>query len=266
MVVSEPPIVHPLLRVRAAARTVSRELAPAMGLGLPALLRHPVWARTGEGGGAGVVVVPGFGGADPAMATLRRWLSRRGYRPSPAGLGLNIGCTAELVGRLERRVEDHAHATGGPVVLVGHSRGGCLGRLVAVRRPDLVRGLAMLGSPVLDPLDAPGATAALNLLVGLSSLGLSSLVGGGLLDEDCLRGACGVTTAAALAAPLHPPAVSIYSRSDGVVGWRSCLDPGAECVEVGSSHAGMGTDPALYAVLSPRLAAWAAGSPVSGAA
>ena len=156
-------------RLRRRARHVGRSVGPAVGLTTPALLRHPVWrTRAVEGGGAGVVVVPGFAGADASMAVLRRWLNRRGYVATGAGLWINLGCTAELVARLERRVEEHAGATGGPVVLVGHSRGGMLARLVAVRRPELVRGLAMLGTPVLNPLDAGGLAALLlPALVGL---------------------------------------------------------------------------------------------------
>jgi hypothetical protein len=52
------------------------------------------------------------------------------------------------------------------------------------------------------------------------------------------------------------PAVAIYSLDDGVVSWESCQDPEAEWVEVASSHTGMATDPAVYAALAPRLAAW----------
>lgn len=238
-------------------RTLAREIGPAAGLGLPGLMRHPVWARADDGAGVGVVVVPGFGGADPSMAVLRQWLDRRGYRPTGAGLGFNLGCTAELVDRLERRVEAHAAETGGPVLVVGHSRGGWLGRMVAVRRPELVRGLAMLGSPVLDPLDTRGvATVSLRLLLRVSALGLR-----GLLTDDCVNGACRDLTAGVLAAPLTVPAVAVYSRMDGVVGWMSCRDPAAEWVEVTSSHGGMGTDPLLYAAIAPRLASWA-GTPV----
>ena len=215
----------PAARLRAVARLIAREIGPVTGVGLPRLARHPVWASVPEGRGVGVVVVPGFGGADPTMAVLRRWLARRGYRP---------------------------------VVLLGHSRGGCLARLVAVRRPDLVGGLAMLGSPVLDPLDARVAVVPIRALVGLAGLGVR-----GLLDADCVRGTCGDTTTVGLAAPVAMPAVSVFSRNDGVVGWRSCRDPAAEWVEVHSSHTGMGTDPELYAVLAPRLARWAAGM-VSG--
>ncbi len=255
MGVDELATTQPWDRLRRTARHLARAVGPAVGLTTPALLRHSVWqARAVDGGGTGVVVVPGFAGVDASMVVLRRWLARRGYAAVGAGLGINIGCSTELTTRLERRVEEHAGATGGPVVLLGHSRGGMLARMVAARRPDIVCGLAMLGSPVLDPLDARGlAKLLLPALVGLSARGVP-----GLLDGDCLTGPCGDSTADGLAAPLRVPAVAIYSREDGVVGWRSCQDPEAEWLEVGSSHTGMGTDPELYAALATRLAAWAA--------
>ncbi len=170
----------------------------------------------------------------------------------PAGLkGASHADNVAHVIDVVRRAGEH-----GPVVLVGHSRGGMLARIVAVRRPDLVRGLAMLGSPVLDPLDAGGlATVVLPAVVRLSALGVR-----GLVDGDCITGPCSTAAATALAAPLPVPAVSIYSRDDGVVGWRSCQDPDAEWVEVACSHTGMGTDPAVYTALARRLAAWAAGT------
>lgn len=240
---------------RSAAVALGRQFGPVLGIGTAALLRHPVWTTdVDEGGGLGVVVVPGFGGADRDMAVLRSWLSRRGYVPIGAGLSLNLGCTADVLALLELRIEEHARATGGPVAVIGHSRGGWLGRLVAVRRPDLVCGLAMLGSPVLDPLDARGFTKkVLGVVLRLSALGVR-----GLLGRDCVEGACRDTTRAGLAAELPVPAVAVYSREDGVVGWRSCRDPAAEWVEVRSTHSGMGTDPALYEALVPRLASWAA--------
>lgn len=246
---------RPRGRVHVLARALAREFGPAVGVGRRALLRHPVWTTTSaEGAGVGVVVVPGFGGSDPTMAVMRRWLARRGYRPVGAGLGLNVGCTAEMLDRLESRVEDHVRATGGPVVLVGHSRGGWLSRLVAVRRPDLVRGLVMFGSPVLDPLDARGlAMLGLRVLVRAAAFGVR-----GVLDSECVGGLCRDTTLAGLAAPLPVPAMAIYSREDGVVGWESCRDPHAEWVEVGSSHSGLGIDPDLYRAMAPRIAGWAA--------
>ncbi len=174
-------------RLRRGVRVVGRSVGPAIGLTLPRLLRSPVWSSaTADAGGVGVIVAPGFAGTDASMAVLRAWFRRLGYRPIGADLRWNVGCSTELVDRLERRVEAHVAATGGPVVLLGHSRGGWLCRLVAVRRPELVRGLIMLGSPVLDPLDAQGwVMLALRMVVGLSDRGVR-----GLLGSDCLSGAC----------------------------------------------------------------------------
>jgi hypothetical protein len=94
----------------------------------------------------------------------------------------------------------------------------------------------------------------LRVLVRLADLGV-----GGLLGTDCLSGSCRDATVLGLTAPLPVPALAVYSRDDGVVGWRSCQDPAAEWVEVRSSHAGMGTDPELYTAVAARLRSWTAG-------
>jgi hypothetical protein len=44
-------------------------------------------------------------------------------------------------------------------------------------------------------------------------------------------------------------AVAIHSRSDGIVDWRSCLDPDAERIEVNSSHVGMAVNSEVYRLL-----------------
>ena len=36
---------------------------------------------------------------------------------------------------------------------------------------------------------------------------------------------------------------AIYSRRDGIVDWRACIDPLARAVEVTASHTGMAFDP-----------------------
>jgi pimeloyl-ACP methyl ester carboxylesterase len=237
------------LLVRENAFTSLREL--------PRLLRHPVWraGRRDDGAGRGVVLVPGFFAGSPSLAVTRRWLRGRGFRPRDAGIGFDVGCTGELVDRLERQIVRHVRDTGGRVVLIGHSRGGGLARLVAVRRPDLVRGLIMLGSPVLDPLGAhPAVLRAARLLARLSAAGLP-----GLITADCLTGACRDDHLAGLAAPLAPevPALAIYSRRDAIVPWRSCLDPSAAHAEVRSTHLGMSLDPDVYTAIEPALTSWA---------
>jgi pimeloyl-ACP methyl ester carboxylesterase len=244
-------VIH---RLRAVA---GEQLFLVMLLGIPALLRHPVWRRVdaGQGAGLGVLLIPGFGFGDRSLALTGAWLRARGYRPAGARIGLNVGCTSTLVTRVERRLEEHAQATGRRVVMLGQSRGGWLGRLVAIRRPDLVRALVMLASPVLDPLGVnPNSVRYARRLARLSALGVPDLV-----DEECFSGECYRTTVDGLAEPLpaEVPALAVYSRRDRTVPWRLCLDRWAECVELRSSHTGMGLDPNLYATLEPRLAKWA---------
>ena len=48
--------------------------------------------------------------------------------------------------------------------------------------------------------------------------------------------------------------VSVYSRTDGVVDCRSCLDPDAEHVEVDASHIGMAVNPGVYRAVAAALA------------
>jgi len=48
--------------------------------------------------------------------------------------------------------------------------------------------------------------------------------------------------------------VSVYSKTDGIVAWKACLDPAAEQVEVRSSHVGMAVHPDVYRVIADSLA------------
>jgi len=60
-----------------------------------------------------------------------------------------------------------------------------------------------------------------------------------------------------LALPIPVPSTSIYSKTDGIVHWQSCMqDEGdmAENVEVRCSHTGMGFDPDVLEIVTDRLA------------
>jgi hypothetical protein len=58
--------------------------------------------------------------------------------------------------------------------------------------------------------------------------------------------------------PVGVPTTHIYSRTDGVVHWESCVDlsggPTVENVEVMGSHVGMGLNADVYRVIADRLA------------
>ncbi len=199
-----------------------------------------------------VVLVPGFLAGDASLAVLGRALRRAGLRTYRSHIHANVGCTREAAERLEGRLEEIARRRGARVQVVGHSLGGMLARGVAARRPDLVAGVVTMGSPVL----APGAhhlalSASVELLVRLSGAGL-----GGLMTSDCVGGACARQSFEENRAPLAAEVsyTALYSRSDGVVDWRACLDPGARVVEVSASHLGMAVDPRVASRVLEALA------------
>ena len=223
-----------------------------IGVETTALLRDPVFRGAGvaDGRGQPVLLVPGFLAGDGSLSLMTRWLRLTGHHTSRAGMRMNVDCGGAAVGRLEERLEALVARQGRRAAIVGQSRGGSLARALAVRRPDLVSGLVTLGTPHLDPL-------AVHPLVRLHVEAVSALgtVGApGLFKRSCLDGDCCADFWDQATAPLEARIgfVSIYSRSDGIVDWRACLAPGAEHVEVDSSHCGMSVSPMAY-----RAVAWA---------
>jgi len=198
------------------------------------------------------VLVPGFIAGDASLALLARHLRRQGHRTFGSGVGANLGCTADMVDRLERRVEQVVAEEGRKVVLIGHSRGGMLAKLVAQRRPDLLEGVIVLSAPVTGSLSvAAHVRKQLEWLFRLNERGLRRVIA-----ADCVTGDCAARIAEQLAQPLAEGLeyVSIYSQYDGIIDWHSCLDPDAELIEVDASHTGMGAHPQVLTVVGRRLA------------
>jgi triacylglycerol lipase len=198
-----------------------------------------------------VFLIPGFMAGDSSLMMLRAWLGRRGHPVASGGMRINADCAERAVARLQGRLEAFASECGERVVLVGQSRGGALARVLAVRNPQLVSGVVMLGSPVRDPLAvAAPVLRTVRWLARLGDLGLP-----GVFSSSCRDGTCCVSFRDDLAVPMPDGvrAVAVHSRSDAIVDWRACLDPHADAVEVDSSHCGMSVHPAVYRVLDGLL-------------
>jgi pimeloyl-ACP methyl ester carboxylesterase len=194
-----------------------------------------------------VMLIPGFMAGDSSLTVMRSWLRRGGHEVLMSGMRINAGCAERIVSRMQEQLVAFAEIHGQPVVLIGQSRGGTLARSLAVREPHSVAGLVMLGSPVVDPFAvSPRVLRTVKLMAKLGDLGLS-----GVFSSDCADGGCCEAFWRDMAAPLaeHIDAIAVFSRSDGIVDWRSCLDPCARHVEVRSSHCGMSVHPAVYGVL-----------------
>ena len=98
-------------------------------------------------------------------------------------------------------------------------------------------GVVALGAPNRDQLAIHPLLWAQALVLGLGgSLGVR-----GLLRFTCAAGGCCARFRSDLEAPLSPSVgyLSVYSRLDGVVDWRACLDPEGRHVDVFASHCGM---------------------------
>lgn len=216
-------------------------------------MRDPVFRGEAvpEGVGQPVLLIPGFLAGDDSLSLMAAWLRGAGYSAHAAGMRVNADCGDAAAQRLEARLEELVAREGRRVAIVGQSRGGLFARVLAVQRPDLVCGIVTLGSAHLDPFAVhPLLTLQARALGLLGSLGAP-----GLFTRSCLRGTCCVRVRDALAAPFPSGVrfVSLYSRGDGIVDWQACLDPAAECLEIDSTHCGMGAHPEAYRVIAAAL-------------
>jgi triacylglycerol lipase len=225
-----------------------------VGLEPAALLRSPVFRGEGvaDGRGQPVLLVPGFLAGDGSLGLMTQWLRRTGHHTRRAGIRLNVNCSAKAVDALEQRLEELVERQGRPAAIIGQSRGGTFAKALAHRRPDLVSGIVTLGSPHLAPLRVHPLVAAQVIAVGaVGTLGVPGLFRRSCLTGDCC---CGFREACAAPLPHYVGFVSVYSRRDGIVNWRACLDPDAEQVEVRASHLGMGLNPGTYRAVADALA------------
>jgi pimeloyl-ACP methyl ester carboxylesterase len=229
-----------------------------IGLEAAALLRSRVFRGIDveDAGGQPVLLIPGFLAGDDSLGLMTQWLRRTGHHTRKAGIRSNVDCSSVSVERLAERLECLAETTGQRVAIVGQSRGGGLAKVLAVRRPELVSGIVTLGSPQLDPLAVHPLVRMHVYAVGtLGTLGMR-----GFFKHSCKTGKCCERFWQELAGPT-PPGVgylSVYSKSDGIVRWRACLDPAAEQLEIKASHVGMAVNPDAYRAVAEALAGFRA--------
>jgi pimeloyl-ACP methyl ester carboxylesterase len=200
--------------------------------------RRALRSRASRGDGHPVLVLPGLLAGDFSTAPLRRFLRELCYDARGWKLGMNRGPNGKLSQGMEARLQHLAQRHGRKVSLVGWSLGGIYARELARKRPELVRCVITLATPFRD-ISATHAARLVPIRPG----------GRPLREARDLH--------AYLAQPIDVPTTSIYSRSDGIVHWQSCLEqagPERENVEVDCSHTGMGFHPQVLEVVADRLA------------
>jgi pimeloyl-ACP methyl ester carboxylesterase len=211
------------------------------GLMMPTLLQAP------KGDGHPVMVLPGFLASDVSTRPLRSFLRVKGYQSEGWGLGRNLG--THIVGgdhivsdELIDQVIRLSVKSNQKVSLVGWSLGGILAREVSRVAPDCVRQVITLGSPFNS---SEGTTPMVAKMF--------EMINGDLVAKNSH-----LVEKTYTAPPV--PSSAIYSRSDGIVSWRACINkPDAlnkqtENIEVKGSHSGLGHNHQAIRIIANRLA------------
>jgi alpha/beta hydrolase family protein len=213
-------------------------------------LVHP-WPRALPGAGRIVMLIPGFMAGDMTLLPMANFLTRLGHRPVFSGIWSNSKCPRETLEHLGHRLDQVRDSFDGHIALVGQSLGGLYARELAHRYPDHLDRVITLGSPIRSP------HSHANLAVEAVARGVATLRGkaDGCLSESCQ---CGLEITDDDYDDEQVPTTVVFSRSDGVVHWESCVDTtGSELienVEVMGSHCGMGLNADVYRVIAERLA------------
>jgi pimeloyl-ACP methyl ester carboxylesterase len=184
-----------------------------------------------------VILLPGIGAGPRSLWVLGAFLSRRGHRVRDWGLGINTGDVRQLRARLTSVVGNEIHLYSEPVVLVGWSLGGYIAREYAREHADEIGRVVTLGSPVIG---GPRFTAT---AAWYRSRGH---------DLDAIERAI----VERYGTPLRVPVTAIYSKRDGVVAWRACIDhwsPDVRHIEVNETHVGLGFAPRVLGLVAEEL-------------
>jgi hypothetical protein len=196
-------------------------------------------ASAQRGGGEAVMVVPGFASDDGWTARLRGFLNAIGYDAVGWGPGRNRGNVPKLIPQVVEQTDRLAQKRRGTVRLVRWSLGGYLAREAARERPELVERVITLGAPIVG---GPTYTASAPMYI----------------RQGFDLGEIAATVLERERRPITVPVFAVYSRSDGVVAWRACIDrfdnPRVEHHEVHSSHLGMVNSPRVFRLLAHLLA------------
>jgi pimeloyl-ACP methyl ester carboxylesterase len=211
----------------------------ALGEYAALLLSRPFLSRLPRGDGHPVLVIPGFGASDASTRPMRRLLARLGHDVHGWGQGRNLGMRAQVRERLRLRLHELFRAGDRKVSLVGWSLGGVYARELARHCPGQVRRVITLGSPINGHPQSNNVDALYRWING----GV-----GAKPDWEAFQ---------RRRQPPPVPCTAIYSRSDGIVHWRCCLEepaPNTENVEVRASHLGLGVNPRALRVVAERLA------------
>ena len=191
-----------------------------------------------DGDGHPVLILPGFLSTDKSTIPLRSFIDNLGYSVYGWGSGRNLG-ELEMLDEMIKKVEYLYQHHGMKVTLIGWSLGGIFARQIAKARPNMIRQKITLGSPFKGVTQANNAKWIFDIINKKT---------GRTFDEEFLHD---------IPHPAPIPTTAIYSKEDGVVPWRLCLEQTEndihQNIQVRGSHLGLGVNPSVLIVIADRL-------------
>ena len=205
--------------------------------------RRTPHGRLYQGTGQPVIVFPREGTGPESTALLQRTLEHAGFRPFDWGFGVDRGPQGMGLARWLRKLEDGVidvfEATQAPVTLLGWGLSGIYARELAKRADPLVRQVITLGAPFNTAADPQRRCRVF-----------------ALLDTGPERMPLSMRTRLRQRPPV--PVTSLYSKDDGVVHWKQCLETEtavSENIELpGARHEDLPLHPRALEVITHRLA------------
>lgn len=201
---------------------------------IPSLLDVP------RGDGRSIILLPGYQSPEIAMRPLAIYLNAIGYRAETWGLGVNTGNVDGLAESFGARLVEISEVRREPITVIGWSLGGVIARETARLNQDHVREIVTLGTPLIG---GPKYTSVGAVFARQNGIDLDEFEK--YVHEINSLG-------------LPQPITSIYSKSDGVVGWKAAIDvynPQARNIEIRSTHFGLGTNSRAWKIIAETLGA-----------
>lgn len=198
-----------------------------------------LYKKETTGDGHPVMILPGFLSTKQSTAVMREFIEDLGYSVFDWGLGRNLG-KIEYTEMLLDTLEELYAKKGQKISLIGWSLGGIFARQLAKEKPDMVRQVITLGSPFRDVTQPNNIEWVYSLI---SRGKKASDIHPELLES--------------FSRPIPVPTTSIYSKEDGIVQWKMCIekeeDDIRQNIQVRGSHIGLGVNASVLAIIADRL-------------
>jgi len=193
-----------------------------------------------------ILLIPGFLAGDVVLYPFADWLRSRGHTVFFSGILANTDCPRSAIERLAGLLRNRSEADQRKIVVIGHSLGGIYARELARRMPQYVEQVVLMGSPIHEPLKHS------NPYVKMLAVLTRHL-------HESRRGCSGdLSTICGVNQFDPPPGIRetiIYTKSDGVVDWTSCLEsgPDVKAFEVESTHCALPYNLDTMRIVSERI-------------